>query len=267
MTTETIVAPDVATQNQASEAVEGLEVASPEVETSQESPETPAKPDEATEADKALRRLQRRIDRVTASRYQEAARADELQRRLVELERAAGTQSAQEAQDVAPIRAEDIERIATQRAQEIAKVQTVAARSNQVFQEGVKAFGETFREHVAAVTEEVGALIDPRGLPTALGEAILDSDAPAQLIAHLAQNPDTAESLQGLTPAQLGRRIARIEAALQAPAPAVTQKASAAPRPLSPVRASAAPSAPDIKDTAAYIKWANAQDAAKRRTR
>ena len=255
-----MVAPDAATQNQASEAVEGLEVASPEVETSQESPETPAKPDEAAEADKALKRLQRRIDRVTASRYQEAARADELQRQLVELQRAAGTQSAQEAQEVAPIRAEDIER----RAQEIAKVQTVAARSNQVFQEGVKAFGETFREHVAAVTEEAGALIDPRGLPTALGEAILDSDAPAQLIAHLAQNPDTAESLQGLTPAQLGRRIARIEAVLQAPAQVVQQKPSAAPKPLSPVRASAAASAPDIKDTAAYIKWANAQEAAKR---
>jgi hypothetical protein len=64
-------------------------------------------------------------------------------------------------------------------------------------------------------------------------EAVLDSDKPAELLYFLGKNPDLASELVGLSPAQLGRRIARLETQM---AEQAKPKTSAAPRPLDPVR-------------------------------
>ena len=60
----------------------------------------------------------------------------------------------------------------------------------------------------------------------------LDSDDPKALIWHLNQNPDLASELADLTPAQLGRRIGRIEAQMSTkPQPKPVSKAPAPARP------------------------------------
>lgn len=236
----------------APEPVETPEVTTPET-TDEQKHDDPAKSEKADEADKSLKRLQRRVDRVTAARYQAEARAQQLEAQLARYQQQ--TQEEGEKPSIDPSR---IEEIVSQKAREIAKVEQVAERSNKTFEAGVKAFGDTFKASIAAVIDEAGPLIDPKGLPTALGEAILDSDEPAKLLHYLGQNPDAAESLQGLSAAQLGRRIARIEAEIgKAPEPAPSK----APKPLQPVKSTVASSGePDPKDTVAWIRWRNQQN-------
>ena len=237
----------------APEPVETPEVTNPEA-TGEQKQDDAAKPNEASDADKSLKRLQRRVDRVTAARYQAEARAQQLEAQLARYQQ----QTQQEEGEKPSIDPARIDEIVSQKAREIARVEQVAERSNKAFESGVKAFGDAFKASIAAVIDEAGPLIDPKGLPTSLGEAILDSDEPAKLLHYLGQNPEAAESLQGLTAAQLGRRIARIEAEMgKAPEPAPSK----APKPLQPVKTQVAGNGePDMKDTAAWIRWKNQQD-------
>ena len=223
--------------------------AAPETDSTELAKTTDATPESGDDADKSLKRMQRRIDRVTAARYQAEARAQQLAEQLAQYQH-------QPAQDALQQPA-DIEQIASQRADEIAEIRQVTARGNAVFADGVKAYGrEAFQQAVELVNEEAGPLIDQRGRATSLGEAILDADKPAALIQHLAQNPDVADGLRGLSPAQIGRRIARIEAELSAKPAA--PKPSSAPKPITPVRATSAPQAVDPSDTKRWIEARNA---------
>jgi hypothetical protein len=228
MNTETQVAPDVATQNPTSDdiAPQTQDVANPETSADGTHNDT-ARPDEATDADKSVKRLQRRIDRVTAARYQAEAEARQLRERIAQYEqRQTQPQEGQQDAHLDPARFDEL---VSTRASEIAKVNEVAAKSNRTFEAGVKAHGEAFRESIATVIDEAGPLINQRGMPTPLGEAILDSDAPDTLLHYLGQNPDVAASLEGLSAAQLGRRIARIEGEMTA------KPVSKVPRALTPV--------------------------------
>jgi hypothetical protein len=57
------------------------------------------------------------------------------------------------------------------------------------------------------------------------------------LLHHLGQHPDLAAELQGLSPAQLGRRIERIETQMKAkPQPKPVSKAPEPARPISASR-------------------------------
>ena len=103
---------------------------------------------------------------------------------------------------------------------------------------------------MATVIDEAGPIIDAKGMPTALGEALLDADEPAKLLHHLGRHPEIAETLQGLTPAQLGRRLGRIEADMKTAAPAPSK----APKPLEPVRSVAANAGPS-PDSPDYMAW------------
>ena len=225
MNTETNAAPDVAADTATSEPVETQEVTTPESNEAS-TPETDAKPEAADDADKSLKRLQRRIDRVTAARYQAEAEARQLREQLQQYsQRETPTQEEQQ------IRPEDIERIANERAKQIRELETVSKRSHEIRDALVKEVGQgSLSQILAAVTEEAGPLAHEDGRWTPLGEAIADSEQPAKLLAYLGKNPEAAESLQGLTAAQLGRRIARMEAEMSTPKP------SKAPRPLDPIK-------------------------------
>ena len=205
-------------------ANEQPEVAKPEGNEAEQQPKEESKPDDS---DKSLKRLQRRVDRVTAARYQAEAKAQQLE---AELQRYRQQTQPEEGHQQHQFRPEDIDRLATERASEIAAAQEVTKRSNDTFNDGIKSFGEAFRESVAAVIDEAGPLITERGTPTALGEAILDSDKPAELLHYLGQNPDIADSLNGLSAARLGRRIEAIEREMK------QSKVSKAPAPLEPVK-------------------------------
>lgn len=228
-----------------SEIVAPESVGTPEVTT----PESDAKPETQTEetkpsddGDKTLKRMERRIDRLTAARYQAEARAQDLERQLRQFSH------EQQEDGQQPIKPEDIERLVTEKAREIAQAEALTSKVQGVMSQGQKI--ADFDALCNAVNEEVQFY--EKGRPTAFLEAVLDSDAPHQLLAHLGKNPELAEGLQGLTPAQLGRRIARIEADMnkQPESP----KPSNAPKPLAPVKAASGSVTPGA-DSPDFLAW------------
>lgn len=115
----------------------------------------------------------------------------------------------------------------------IATARQIADKSNGVAKAGKERFSATWDQSLSTVISEAGPLIDQKTmLPTPLGEAILDSDDAAALIAHIGSDPSLAEELSELTPAQLGRRIARIEAEM---AVKTAKPSSKAPPPINPL--------------------------------
>jgi hypothetical protein len=222
MTTENQVSPDAETQNPAPEtAIQQPEVASPEAV---ESEQTQSQEPQETEEAKALKAMKRRIDKRTADVYRERAEKEQLARRLQELE------SKLQPQDDKPVYDEQT---ITQKALEIAKVARVAEQSNTVYTNGKKQFPD-FDDALAAVVAEAGPLIDKAGLPTALGQVVLESDVPHAVLHYLGKNPDVAAELADLTPTQLARRMVSIEAKATA-----KPQVSTAPKPLSAVKPTA----------------------------
>lgn len=222
MTTETETVELAPTQNTPEPTQTAPEVVTPEVNAEQPAEEQQAEAPKEDDAEKARRAMQRRIDKRTADLYRERAQNEQLAQRLAALESRISGEPEQQAKDVDPIAL----------AREIATVERITEKANSIALDGEKRFKDGFKSALETVAEEAGPLFNPRGLPTALGEAILDSDDAAALLHHLGQNPDLAAELSGLSPAQLGRRIARVEAQMNAK-PIV--KTSNAPSPITPV--------------------------------
>lgn len=219
MDQETQAATGAEAQNAAPETDETPEVVTPDADAEQQQED--AKPEE-DEGRRAIQRMQRRIDKRTADLYRERAEAQQLRERLRQYEQ---SQQQEEPQQYAPD--------PLTLAKEISKIERVTERANTVAKDGEKRFTD-FRQAVTAVVQEIGPLFDQIGRPTPISEAILDSDDAAGLLHYLGTNPDAAADLEGLTPAQLGRRIALIEARMK---DAARPKQSAAPKPVSPTRA------------------------------
>ena len=204
------------------------EVASPETSTTEHSQQTDATPENGDDADKSLKRLQRRVDRVTAARYQAEARAQQLEAELQRYRQPARTEEQPDA--VTP---DDIDRLATERAREIVKTETVIEQSRSIRSAAVKAAGgeSKFEQALAVVMDEAGPLADPRTNHwTPLGEAISRKgpEAAAEMLVYLGKNPDVAASLHGLDRFDLAERMTEIRAEMRAkPAPL--------PKPLKPV--------------------------------
>lgn len=86
-----------------------------------------------------------------------------------------------------------------------------------------------------------------------IAAALIESDAPAKLMAHLAANPDEVERIAGLSPARQAAEIGKLETRI-----ASAPKVSKAPPPITPIGGSkgdvsGAPS--DAMSDAAYAKW------------
>jgi molecular chaperone GrpE (heat shock protein) len=233
MDQETNVPTDAGTENNAPVSAETPEVAAPE--TAEQQPQEEQQP-EKEDPSKPLRNMERRIQRLTAARYQEQARAqqaaqeaEQLRQRLAQYE---------QPPESAPAAQRQVDPVAL--ADEIATIREVTAKSNAVAEDGSKRFGrEVFQKAVATVIEEAGPLVRPIapnttvGKPTPLGEAILAADDPAAVIAHLGADPELAASLAGMSPTQVVRRIARLEVELAKPA---EPKQSQAPKAIPPVK-------------------------------
>lgn len=222
MNTETQVSPDAETQNPAPETAETPEVAAPETQV-----EAPAA--ELTEAErhqKSIQAMERRLNRKHAQAAAAAERAQMLEQRLAQYE--SRQQPSEETQ--APV---VDEKVIVEKAREIARITRVAEQSNTVYATGKKEFPD-FDDALQTVIAEAGPLIDRSGLPTALGQVVLESDTPHAVLHYLGNNPDLAAELADLTPTQMARRMARIEADLTA-----KPKTSAAPTPLKPVKPAA----------------------------
>lgn len=239
------LAPDESTQSPA--VVQQEADAAPGAEQ-----QTDAKADHGEDA--SLRRLQRRVDRVTAARYQAEAQARqerEMRQRLeAELQQYRGTQQ----QDQTPsVRPEDVERLADERAREIAAARDVDRRGTEITRELGKLAGSVdVGSVVQTVIDEAGPLLTPRGTWTPLGEAIAECEAPARVLHYLSQNPDTAAELSGLSASALGRKLARIESQ-------IGETKAPPPRPLRPVTSTAGASAPKAESAMTDAEWYEAR--------
>ena len=254
MTIETNAAPDVAADTATSEIVE-TPASTPESNEATEAA-TPEQTPEKSDPARAEARMQRRIDRVTAARYQAEAEARHLREQLARYERQTQQEEPQQ------FKPEDIDRLATEKAQRLREMESVQKRSTEIRDALVKEVGgDKLPKVLASVIEEAGPLAFDDGSWTPLGEAISDSDHPQKLLVYLSQNPEAAESLQGLTPAQLGRRIARIESEMSKPQP----KPSSAPKPLEPIKGNGSPEKdPATMTDAEYAAWRRHQIAQRR---
>lgn len=229
------VAPVAETQNPATDAQQA-EVAQPE------EGQEPAK--ELTPAEKEARALKRRVDRLTRERYQERAQFD--------VERQQWQQRPQEqtAPQEAPTGLANQDVIEA-RAREIAAAQVFNTKCNDIVARGKKELGEDFDRSVAALNEE-GVLFGRDTKPTALLQAVIESDMPDKLLHHLGQNPDLAAELADMTPVRQAKRLGQLEAELAPKA----REPSRAPRPLEPVKAVATPGIPNPDtDPAAWRAW------------
>lgn len=179
---------------------------------------------ERDEPGKVLKRMERRIDRLTAARYQAEARAEQAAAEAAQLRARFQQEQPQQAEQQDPVVL----------AREIAHVERVTEKANNIAADGKGRFGDSFGKAVQTVAAEVGQLFERTGKPTPLGEAILSSDDPAALIHHLGSNPDIAADLADLTPIQQARKLARIEIDMSKPR---ETKQSQAPKPITPARA------------------------------
>lgn len=249
MTTEEMTAPGAAVEVPAPDVPETEQ---PQVEGQQ--PETEATETPETEADKeakALKAMQRRIDKRTRDLYSERAEKEQLRRELEALKNT-GAQT----QETAP----DIETLATKRAREMLEQQTLQSKVRSTLEKGKTL--ENFDQAVNTAIEDLG-LLDSQGRPTPHLAALLDVDAPHELIHYLGTNPEVADSLQGLSPSQFAYRLARVEAQMQA---AKAPKVSAAPPPLKPVTGSSnADPDPSQMTDPQFAAWRKKQIEARRR--
>lgn len=221
MSTETELVPGSQPEEAKAEPEQKLEVApqdEPE-EADQSSPEG----EELTAEQKTIRKLQRRIERLSGKVGAAARERDMLKEQLSQIPQ--GEDSGQPS--------DDIETKAEAKAREILRTQTLNERAAATLKAGKRIEG--FSEALETLREEV-AFTDAKGRVTPFFEALLDADNSARVIHYLGQNPDEAAEFEGLTPTQIGRRLAKLESKLDGEAKA---KTSSAPPPLKPVRGTA----------------------------
>lgn len=224
--------------------VENPEVTTPEptADGGQEPGSEDAKEEKSPEQ-RELERLRRQLtkrDRTQGKLHQELQQARE---RLAQIETAEPKEQTRESVDPVVL------------AREIALVEKVTEKSNLIHKDGTKRFPD-FMEAVTAVQEELGPLFDQKGRPAPVMEAVMDSEKPADLLHFLGKNPDLASELEGLTPAQLGRRIERLETRM---AEQAKPKTSGAPKPLEPVRGGASDN--ELRSDLSTEEWMRRREA------
>lgn len=241
-----------------------------------------AEPAPADEQDKPKvdhDKIQRRIDKLTREKYQAKAEAEAVRREVEALRRqveetrprqiqqAQGEPKIEDFQNLDEYVAAKAEYVADRKLaaafeqREAKQRETDTAKSQQ-------AQADQWSKRMASAAEKTPDLYEviesaSAPLTRAMADAIMDSDIGPQVAYYLAQNPEEAERLAGLSPSSVARAIGRIEAKLESDA---VKPKSAAPKPVDPVGSrSSASGMPDPMNTKAYIDWANAQERNQRR--
>jgi hypothetical protein len=234
---------DIVVTTHEPEAVEAVEA----VETPAEPPvegEEAAVDDEAGETDETPLR----DDKGKFKKNGVQSRIDELTRKARDAERRANyyeglaTQPAQNsAEDAAKPTADQFDDYAefvealtdwkvAQKTQTLAK----DAAKGVVQHEREANYKERLAETKAAITdfEEVMEKAKDMQIADYVGEAVFDSERGPEIFYHLAQHPEVAERLNGLSPMKAAMEIGKIEAQLSAPA---AKRTSQAPAPITPI--------------------------------
>lgn len=222
--TETQVSPAPETQNPAPELAVTPEVANPEASTEH----TDEPKEQVDPADKAVKGLLRRVDRLTAAKYQEQARAQQAAQEAEQLrQRLAQYEAPSDPEQLTP---ERVLPLAQQMAQQMREQERTRDTVSAVLIKG-KAI-EGF-DAACNTVNEVMPFYERNGSPSGFLRAVLEGDAPEKVLHYLGSNPDVAEELAGLSPTQVARRLDRIERKLSEPA---EPKTSTAPKPVTPLR-------------------------------
>ena len=228
--------------------VEPQEQDAAEVETEDSAP-SPA--DDPGEPEPKKDRVQERINQITAEKYAEKRRADELERRLKEFDKPKESEPA-----IKPPRLEDFDydderfyQANTEYVRQLA--QQEAANAFQSIKQREQAETESKRQndmivqHMVRVDQfsaehkdfsDVAARIP--NLPDQTLLAIMAADNSPEIVYHLGSNQDLADKLASSDPITAARMIGRLEAQLSSSPP--KKNISKAPDPIEPIRGGSA---------------------------
>ena len=175
--------------------------------------------------------FQKRINKVTADKYAEKRRADELQRQLNEL----NTKPVEAAKkptledydhDDEAFNAANIEyQVGKAVQKEADKLQQNAANAK------MAVIQSDFNDRITAINkpnfDEVANAVPQ--LPPGVADALMQSENGPELIYHLGTHLDQADKLAGMTPTQAIMELGKLSVSMNT---APTKKASAAPEPI-----------------------------------
>lgn len=243
---------------------EAREVATPE--NGETKPEGEAKPDAEAKPEKTAE--QREIDRLRRGIDRRTRQLSDARAQLNHQPRQQETQQPADDSEPLSLTRAQIQEMVTAEAHKLAPTLREEAAEGERRQGVVDALAKTWgQERFDEVSSELddifGGLTDRSGRPKPAIEAIFESDSPAAVIEWLTDpdNVDEAERISGLSAAQAGRAIARLEDKLTAAKAAGKPKPSKAPAPLEAVRGQGSiTGAPDPSNTKAWINWRNEQE-------
>lgn len=225
-------------------------VAAPEVEVKDASAvtEEPKAGSEEKEAKKETPEwAQRKIDKLTAQKYQVRAEKQLLERELAELRAKLNPEQTSEP----TLKPEDIDRLAEEKAAKRIAAQQFNEKCNSLVEHGRKEFKDDFEQAIKTLGM-MGALFEGNE-PTEFAQLVTECDAPHKVLHYLGTNPEEAERILALPSRSQARAIGLLEARLaQKPEPSVSK----APEPIKPVgsRSSSSALPSDEDDMATWIK-------------
>lgn len=225
---------------------------------------TESAPVDATNTDESLINdndpdgVKKRIGKITADKYAEKRRADDLQKKIDALE------AAKEKETLVKPKLEDhdydeeaFEKANRQYDIDKGVQETLAKQSADAKAEQQKAESEkvltTFNERVSALgksdfDEKANAIPN---LPQGVADAIMQSEDGAEMVYHLGSNPEEAEAIANMSPAMAIMQLGKLSTKLSAK-PEI--KTSAAPDPIDPLKSGSALSS-DIGDEMSMDEW------------
>jgi hypothetical protein len=206
--------------------------------------------------------FQKRIDKVTADKYTEKRRADDLQIRIDAFEKSEAKKSLVKPKLDDPEINYDEELFAKanlqhdidQGVQDVLSQQSADAKAEQQKTESEKVL-TTFNERVTTLgksdfDEKANAVPN---LPTGVADAIMQSEQGAEMVYHLGspENAEQANAIANMTPEQAMMELGKLSTKLSAK-PEI--KLSAAPEPIETLKSSSALSS-DIGDDIPIAEW------------
>lgn len=234
-----------------------------------ESVEEESPPVEKPAEDPIPKGVQKRIDRAVRQKYEAEARAKMLEERVAAMEaRQSAPQQQRQTDDGEPTidKFDNFDEYVAAKAEYIAgkKIESTLTEREKQQRAAYEAAerqktADSWNKRIAAATadmpdfEEVLASSDVPMTPP-MQQAIMESDIGPKLAYYLANNPDEAEKIAGMSPIGAIRTLGRIEERLATAKPEV--KTTDAPPPLKPVGSKAAVTKdPGKMSDAEYEKW------------
>jgi len=225
------------------EVIDDPRLDTPEVEAEPEAKPSESAPEDVTEdkpEDKPEDGFQKRINKVTADKYTEKRRADELQRQLDELKeqpKPVDLKAAPKLEDFDfdqdAYSAALIDHKVQERVSEAVK-QVTTTQSDNVKAAESKEAQKVFNDRIVAMAktdfDEVANKVPL--LPEGVADALVRSENGAELIYHLGEHLDLADKIANMSPQAAMMELGRISVTMAAK-PNV--KLSAAPDPIEPL--------------------------------